>query len=435
MSYKSVDLVEVRIWGQQVGAVIQDKKTGFYIFEYSDDWLNNGVELAPFTMPNRLGTFIFRNLDPVTYYKLTPMLADALPDRFGNALVIAGLVRMGLRDSQITALDRLAYMGTRGMGALTFHPPTNDIGSLSTAILLADLVTAAKASLSGKIGEDALEQDALMQLIQVGTSAGGARPKAVIAFNPETKQYRSGQLEAHRGFEHWVLKLDGVTKDRESGVEQLSYGAEYSRVEYAYSKMARQSGIEMADSELLLEGPRAHFLTRRFDRGPRGERIHMQSLCALKELDFNQAGAHAYEQYFQAIRELGLGPEDLAEGFRRMVFNVVACNRDDHTKNLSFLLSEKGTWKLSPAYDITHAHSPTSQWTLNHQMSINGKLDKINLGDLRQVGDKQLIPGYEKIIQKVIETVSLWPDFAAQAQISDQTVSRIFDDIRANRPT
>ena len=426
--------MEIRIWGQQVGAVALDETTGFYVFEYSDDWIKQGVELSPFTMPNRAGTFTYRNLDPLTFYRLPPMLADSLPDRFGNALVNSNLVRMGLHVNQITALDRLAFMGERGMGALTFHPPTTDIDSPSTAILLADLVTAAKASLSGTISSDALDQDALMQLIQVGSSAGGARPKAVLAYNRETKQYRSGQLSAPHGFEHWILKLDGVSKDKVTGDGEIADGVDYCRIEYAYSLMARAAGIDMTDSELLLEGPRAHFLTKRFDREPNGERIHMQSLCAIKELDFNLPGAHAYEQYFQTIRELNLGSDQLAEGFRRMVFNVAACNRDDHTKNFSFLHKEGGDWQLAPAYDITHAHNSTSKWTQNHQMSINGKLDKISLIDLRTVGDRQLIPDYENVIREVLETVARWTDFAETAGLSAETSIGIHSDLIANRP-
>lgn len=435
MSYQSVDLVEVRAWGRQVGAVYQDDATGFYSFEYSDKWIPTQIELAPLSMPNIEGIFSFRQLDPITFHRLPPMLADALPDRFGNALVNSKLVAEGLRADQITPLDRLAYMGTRGMGALTFHPPTLDGGLSGTAILLADLVTAAKASLSGKISEDAMSRDALAQLIQVGTSAGGARPKAVIAYNPQTQQYRSGQLPAPDGFGQWILKLDGVTKDPQTQLGNISDGAEYCRIEYAYFLMARTAGIEMSDSELLPEGPRAHFLTKRFDRTPNGDRIHMQSLCAMSQLDFNITGAHSYEQYFQAIRELGMGPAELAEAFRRMVFNVAACNRDDHTKNLSFLLPEGGKWKLAPAYDVTHAHSLVQGWTLNHQMSVNNKFDGITLADIRLVGDRQLIPGYDQIISEVLLTVGQWPDFAKEAGLSSASMNRMSQDMKVNRPS
>ena len=435
MSYQSVDLIEVRAWDRQVGAVIRDEKTGYFLFEYSDQWLLSGVELAPLSMPIAKGNFIFRGLDPLTYQKLPPMLADALPDRFGNALISAQLVRMGLRIDQITALDRLAYMGNRGMGALTFHPPTMEGGTASSAIQLADLVAAARASLSGEIGEDKLDSNALAQLIQVGTSAGGARPKAVIAYNTETKQYRSGQFEAPAGFEQWILKLDGVTKNSETNMGVIGDGAEYCRVEYAYYLMAKACGIDMTESEILPEGPRTHFLTKRFDRGPHGERIHMQSLCAMSKLDFNQVGTHAYEQYFQTIRELGMGTLELAEAFRRMVFNIAACNRDDHTKNFSFLLPENGNWKLAPAYDITHAHSLVSGWTLNHQMSVNGKFDAINLQDLRIVGDQQLIPGYRQIISEVFSIVDQWSDFAEKAALSGGTTKRIYEDMAKNRPS
>lgn len=434
MNYRGTDVVEVRAWGRQVGAVIRDEATGFYLFEYSDEWLKGKMQLAPLTMPNSVEIYRFPLLDPFTFHKLPPMLADALPDRFGNALINRILLKDGLLPNQITSLDRLVYMGERGMGALTFHPPMIDGKENPTAIVLADVVEAAKKSLSGTLSDTEMDSNALAQLIQVGTSAGGARPKAVLAYNPTTKQYRSGQLSAPAGFEHWILKLDGVTKDVETEEETISDGADYCRIEYAYFLMARSCGIEISDCELLPEGPRTHFLTKRFDRGPNGERIHMQSLCAMSQLDFNMSGTHAYEQYFQTIRELGMGAPELAQAFRRMVFNIAACNRDDHTKNLSFLLPEAGNWCLSPAYDVTHAHNLVSGWTVNHQMSVNGKFDKINLADIRKVAAREAIVDFDQIISEVLVAVDQWSDFAKMAGLNSSTITRIHEDMVTSRP-
>ena len=434
MSYTGTDLVEVRIWGEQVGAVTLDPETGFYLFEYSDKWLKSGVSLAPLAMPNSEEIYSFPNLAPGTFQRLPSMLADSLPDRFGNALVNRKLLEGGLRPEQITPLDRLAYMGSRGMGALTFHPPMNSEAGKPTAIALADLVLAARKSLDGAMTGSAMSDDALAQLIQVGTSAGGARPKAVLAYNRSTKQYRSGQLPLEPGFEHWILKLDGVTKDKETGESDLTESADYGRIEYAYFLMARRAGIDISDCELLPEGPRTHFLTKRFDRGPSDERIHMQSLCAINQLDFNMGRTHSYEQYFQTIRDLGMGDAELVEAFRRLVFNVAACNRDDHTKNFAFLLPEGGNWQLAPAFDLTHSHNLVDGWTVNHQMSVNGKYDEIDLSDIRTVADRQLIADYENVIAQVLAAVEQWPVFAGEAGVSVPTIARIQDDMSANSP-
>jgi len=434
MSYTGTDLIEVCVWGKQVGAVTLDPNTGFYLFEYSDKWLKSGISLAPLSMPNSKEIYSFPNLAPGTFQRLPSMLADSLPDRFGNALVNRKLLEEGLKPEQITPLDRLAYMGTRGMGALTFRPPMSAESGKTTAIALADLVAAARKSLEGTFTESAMSGDALGQLIQVGTSAGGARPKAVLAYNRATKQYHSGQMELQPGFEHWLLKLDGVSKDSKTGEDKLTENGGYCRIEYAYFLMARDCGIDISDCELLPEGPRTHFLTKRFDRGENDERIHMQSLCATSQLDFNMSGTHSYEQYFQTIRELDLGETELAEAFRRMVFNVAACNRDDHTKNFAFLLSEGGSWRLAPAFDLTHSHNLVDGWTVNHQMSVNGKYDEIGMSDIRAVADRQLIGDYQRIIDQVLDSVQKWPAFAEKSGVSSTTISRIQEDINTNSP-
>lgn len=434
MSYQQIDLVEVHAWDHLVGAVTLDPSIGFYVFEYDSKWISEGRSLAPLHMPNRSEVFVFPQLNPITFYRLPAMLADALPDKFGNALVSAYLSDQGIPAEKITPLDRLAYTADRGMGALTFKPPVHDGLDQPTAIQLADLVTAARSMVSGKFTNAQVTNDALQQLIHVGTSAGGARAKAVIAYNPKTQQIRSGQLGVPAGFEHWIVKLDGVSIDPMREFDPFTAGADYCRVEYAYYLMACEAGVEMSKCLLLPEGPRTHFLTQRFDRTPEGHGIHLQSLCALAHLDFNLISTHSYNQYFETIRDLGMGKDALQQAFRRVVFNVAAVNRDDHTKNLAFLLSENGSWELAPAYDVTHAHNSQGKWTMNHQMSVNGKFDGITLADLKKVGDQHLIPRYASVIDEVFQAVGRWTEFAQSAGVSEKTTERIKKDIGLNRP-
>jgi serine/threonine-protein kinase HipA len=433
VTYEPVDLVEVRAWGHTVGAVAADPDTGYYAFEYAPDWVTSGKQLSPLLMPNESGVFIFPSLNVDTYYGLPALLADSLPDRFGNALVDAWMADQGVRRSEITALDRLAYAADRAMGAIEFHPPAGSPSNGSaSALQLADLVLAARATIVGDLQN--APKDALHDLIQVGTSAGGARAKAVIAFNPATGQVRSGQLDTPDGFEHWLIKLDGVNVDPTRDGDVFSAGSVFGRVEYAYYLMATACGIQMTESRLLPEGPRTHFMTRRFDRGDKGERIHMQSLCGIAGLDFNMAGANSYSQYFGVIEDLHLGLHAREQAFRRVVFNVAAMNRDDHTKNLAFLLPEQGEWGLSPAFDITHAHNPSGQWTSRHQMSVNGKRDGIDLTDLFELADRFKVPGYRGVAAEVSEVVARWPEFAEQAGVDDTTISLIANDLAAARP-
>ncbi len=426
MSYPAVDVVEVRCWGSRVGAVALDERSGYYVFEYDHSWANTGVELAPTTMPvdSPSRTFVFPNLPITTFYRLPSMLADSLPDDFGNALTNAYLASRGVAHAQITPLDRLAYLGARGVGALEFHPLRGPRTRKATAIELSELVVAARGALSGRLVQDEETAEALTQLIAVGTSAGGARAKAVVSLRPETGELRSGQVPVDPGFEPWLLKLDGMGADRELGTT-----GNYGRIEFAYHLMARAAGIEMTDCRLLEEGGRAHFMTRRFDRTTQGAKIHVQTLCALAGLDFRQIGAHDYAQLFLLVDELGLGPETRAEVFRRMVFNVASANCDDHTKNFSFLLPEGGRWRLSPAYDVTHAHSPTNRWTRQHLMAVNGENRNITRSDVVEVGDRFAVPGVAAILNDVLSSVSRWADFARQADVPRDTINEIGDDI------
>ncbi len=436
MSYEPTDIIEVRAWDRRVGAVGLDPSTGWYAFAFDRDWVASRVELAPLNMPLREGPYQFPDLRPETFHRLPPLLADALPDAFGNALVNAWMAEHGIEANRITALDRLAYAADRAMGALTFRPPARETGGdPPTAVQLADLVLAARLTVRGEFASDGTAHAALQQLIQVGTSAGGARAKAVVAFNPTTYQVRSAYGEPTDGFEQWLIKLDGVSGTGMDGHgDRLGESAPYGRIEYAYSLMACAAGIEMMPCRLLAEGPRRHFMTKRFDQGPAGERHHVISLCALAHLDFNLIATHSYDQYLQSTRALGLGPEEWQQAYRRMVFNVIAVNRDDHTKNLSFLLPSDGGWRLAPAFDVTHAYRPDSQWTSRHLMSVNGKFEDITLDDLYVVGDRNDIPGFRRVVAEVADAVSAWRGCAAEAKLDQDVVDAIAADHERFRP-
>ena len=431
MPYVPADAIEVRAWGRTVGAVARDPETGFYAFEYDEDWVASGADLSPIVMPRREGPFLFTELSRTTYHGLPAMLADSLPDAFGNALVNAWMADNGIAPDQVTPLDRLAYAGSRAMGALEYMPPAGEPNAEPSLVQVADLVTAARAQISGSLDDEGIH-DALKELITVGSTAGGARAKAVIAYNPSTEQMRSGQLEAPPGYEQWLLKLDGVG-DPAGHADPLVKTQQYCRVEYAYYLMATQAGIRISPSRLLPEGPRAHFLTKRFDRGDDNERIHAQTLCALGHLDFAMARTHSYASYFLVARELGLTPADFEQMFRRIVFNVMGANRDDHTKNFSFLLREGGSWQLAPAYDVTHSIWD-GDWTQNHQMSVNGRFDGITLDDLRALADSNEVPAIETSIREVSESIDAWPEFAGIAGVDQETIDKIAGDISDLRP-
>ena len=432
MTYTPADIIEVVAWDRLVGAVVLDPETNFYAFEYDDAWIESGVDLSPLHLPRRRGVFEFPELSRATFYGLPAMLADALPDRFGNALVDAWMAEHGVEPDRVTALDRLAYASNRAIGALRFAPPAGPSAAEVSMVQLADLVTAARAQILGHLN-DVDVHDALASLISVGTSAGGARAKAVLAFNPTSGQMRSGQLGAPEGYEYWLLKLDGVGGPANRSSDPFGDSEDNGRVEYAYYLMATHAGIEMSPSRLLLEGPRAHFMTRRFDRGPSGERLHLQTLCALAHLDYNVARTHSYSSYFLTARALGLGPADRQQMLRRVAFNIMAVNRDDHPKNVAFLLPERGEWQLAPAYDVTHSFWSGAQ-TQQHQMSVNGHFEEVSLDDLRVLGDAHEVPGIESVLDQTLDATQNWRDFAATAGVRDATMKKIANDIATFRP-
>jgi serine/threonine-protein kinase HipA len=437
VAYQSVDLLEVWAWGQRVGAVARNPEGALSVFQYTPEWIEGGIALSPLTMPLRQTPYDVSqwDIDPEPFKYLPPPLADSLPDAFGNALVDEWMSRQGIDQQRITPLDRLAYAADRAIGALEFRPPARVTRTETTAVQLADLVTAARRTVRGVLADDASAHAALDMLIQVGSSAGGARAKAVVAFNPRTYQIHSAFSGLEEGYEHWLIKLDGVSATGMDGHgDALGESAPYGRVEYAYYLMAQSAGITMGECRLLHEGPRRHFMTKRFDRGPRGERHHVMTLCAMANLDHRLVGRHGYDQYLGVVSQLGLGLNARVEAFRRMAFNVAAVNFDDHTKNLSFLHRRVGAWELAPAYDVTHAYNSASPWTQRQALSVNGKVENISLDDLYAVGERHDVPSYKALVREVDRAVDQWKAFSEIAEVDDETAHRIELDIEHFRP-
>jgi serine/threonine-protein kinase HipA len=414
----NIQVIEVRAWGKLVGALAPDPRLGYYVFAYHPSWRRLGIELAPIMMPvtDSQETFIFPSLPEATFRRLPAMFADALPDDFGNALIDAWMAEHGTTKSEVTTLDRLAYMGKRGMGALEFRPALGSHRESAAPLKMKSLVEEARKAVEGDLSADAHAKAALANIIRVGTSAGGARAKAVVAWNPATNQIRSGQFDIAPGFEPWIVKFDGIGKDFELGT-----GGDYGRTEYAYYKMATQAGIVMSPCRLLEENDRAHFMTRRFDRDVlRGKTIkhHVQTLCAMNHLDYKQRGTHAYSQLFMTVARLGLGDDAIQQTFLRMAFNVMSRNYDDHAKNFSFLLKQDQSWELAPAYDVTHAHNPKGEWTYQHLMSVNGKFDGITKADLLVEADRFGVPRKEKLLGDVRSALDNWTEHAKAAGLN-----------------
>ncbi len=424
----STPVIEVRIWGKRVGAVAPDPRLGCYVFAYDPSWRRNGVELAPITMPlaDTRSTFAFPDLAEPSYKRLPGLLADALPDDFGNALIDAWMTNKGIEKRAVTTLDRLAYMGKRGMGALEFKPARGAHRESAEPLEMKSLVEAARMVINGDISGDVEAQAALANIIRVGTSAGGARAKAVVTWNSKTNQIRSGQFDAAPGFEHWLLKFDGVGKDAE-----LGGSADYGRIEYAYYLMAKAAGITMSPCRLLEESGRAHFMTRRFDREANESstiKHHVQTLCAMDHLDYKQRATHAYAQLFMVIVRLKLGDEAVSQAFRRMAFNVMAKNCDDHTKNFAFRLKQGESWELAPAYDVTHAYNPHGEWTYQHLMSVNGKFSGIARADLLVEAERFGVRRAQDVLNDVRAALDSWQKFAIEAGLNTSTTNAIAAD-------
>ena len=431
-------IAEVRLWGRTIGAVSLDEGREVAAFQYDADFARSGIELSPLVMPLSERVYQFPALPRNTFHGLPGLLADSLPDRFGNALIDAWLATRGRTPESFNAVERLCYTGTRGMGALEFAPALGPKTGKATKIEVDALVRLAgevlthRGDLQGHF-DDAGKEKALREILRVGTSAGGARAKAVVAWNRDTNEVRSGQVAAGEGFEYWLLKFDGVAGNKDKELEDpKGYGA----IEYAYSLMAKSAGISMSECRLLEENGRRHFMTRRFDRLEHGEKLHMQSLCALAHFDFNQAGAYSYEQALLTIRRIGLPVAAVEEQFRRMVFNVVARNQDDHVKNIAFLMNKQGEWSLAPAFDVTYSYNPSGAWTGTHQMTLNGKRDDFTREDLELCAKAALMKRGRAavILDEVIDAVRNWPSFAAEAGLSDEWRDKIQQTLRLGIP-
>ena len=420
------DLAEVFYKTRRVAAVYWDAPKGCASFRYDPDFVESGRQLAPIKMPLSNRTYQFSRLDE-SFQGLPGLLADCLPDTFGNALIDQWLRSQSRSPHDFNPVERLCYMGKRSMGALEFKPALASKNPESEPIEIDRLVSLASQALAIKEGLETHfdDSDGLQQILQVGTSAGGARAKAVIAWNKETGEVRSGQSDCPAGFSHWLLKFDGVDSSFEGVRDPKGYG----RIEYAYHLMAQEAGIEMAPCRLLEENGRAHFMTKRFDRASDGQKLHYASLFGIAHMPYLAPGAHShsYEDLFEIIEQLNLPKVDQLQAFRRMVFNVLALNKDDHVKNFGFLLNEG--WRLSPAFDLSYAHNPgPGKWTATQQMSLRGKREKIELSDFIQFAkDHSLatLPKIKSIIEQVAQSIRKWPQFAEQAKISEQTALKI----------
>jgi serine/threonine-protein kinase HipA len=419
-----MQVAEVKIWGQSAGAVAWDAANGLAVFEYDPVFKSLGWDLAPLTMPvtDKRNLYSFpwlgkdKNAGYDTFRGLPGLLADALPDTYGNQLINLWLAQQGRPQNSMNPVEMLCFIGTRGMGALEFEPAVLKENKRAFSVEIDSLVDAAQRMLARReafaanLSQD--EEQAVLEILKIGTSAGGARPKALIAWNEKTGEVKSGQTKAPRGFEHWLIKLDGVSD------VQLGSSNGYGRVEMAYYLMAAACGIDMMPSRLLEENGRAHFMTMRFDRDGGDVKHHVQTFCAMKHADYNRVNSFSYEQLFQCMRELKLTYADAEQMFRRMVFNVIARNCDDHTKNFSFLLRQGGKWELAPAYDLCHAYRPGSQWVSQHALSINGKRKDITRADLLVIGESIRCKKASEIIDAIHDTVHEWKNFADAVHVN-----------------
>ncbi len=423
------ETARVLLWGRDIGAVTWLDDRAIAVFQYTPEFAESGIEVAPLVMPLRAAPYEFPTLSNETFHGLPGMLSDSLPDKFGNTLINAWLAGQGRTPASFTPVERLCYTGTRGIGALEFRPVIRGAPTATRKIKISALVDLAnrvlddRIALEGKFtGDD--DKETIEDILRVGTSAGGARAKAVLAWNEETNEFRSGQAPAEKGFTHWIIKFDGVSNNRD---KELADPKGYGRIEYAYYLMAEKAGIKMNECRLHKEGGRAHFLTLRFDRLNDGSKLHMQSLGALMHYDFNQAGAHSYEQAIQAIKRIGLPNEDVEQQFIRAVFNIVARNQDDHVKNIAFLMDRRGGWRLSPAFDVAYSYNPSGEWTARHQMSLNGKRKAFDRNDLLSFAK---VCGIKKtrasqLFDKIAAAVAIWSEFATAGGVPDEDMRRI----------
>ena len=426
----------VILWGRTIGAVTWVDERSVGVFQYASNFLESGIELSPLHLPLREFPYEFPALPRPAFRGLPGLLSDSLPDRFGNAVIDAWLAAQGRSADSFNPVERLCYIGSRGLGALEFEPALLDPVEGAAAINVEELVKLAnrilgeRAQLHGVL-DSSDDQKVMQQIFRVGTSAGGARAKAVLAWNPVTNEFRSGQVDAEEGFEQWLIKFDGISDNRD---KELADPQGYGRIEYGYHLLARELGIHMTDCRLHHEGGRSHFMTRRFDRTRAGVRLHLQSLGALAHFDFNQPGAYSYEQALQVMKRLGLPREDLQQQVLRAIFNIIGRNQDDHVKNIAFLMDKNGSWRLSPAFDVIYAFAPTGDWTGRHQMSLNGKRDGFDRDDLLSFAELAGIKrrNAEEMIDRVVNGFCRWPAYAERAGVFPDQLEAIKENLRTD---
>ena len=422
---------EIKLWGTVIGAVSLDDKNITADFEYNPSFIQSNIQISPLTMPLKHGIYRFPELSYRTYHGLPGLLADSLPDRFGNDIINLWLAKQGRLPENFNSVERLCYTGKRGMGALEYFPvirseEIDEKINVSELVELASLVLEKRRNLKGvleQINDNKLSSP-LSQIISIGTSAGGARAKAVIALNPFTNEIRSGQTEVSKDFEHWIIKFSGVSGNKDKEEDDAE---DYGITEYAYSLMAKEAGITMNPCKILNDGKNSHFMTKRFDRDNFGNKIHMQTLCSLAHMDFNQAGIYSYEQIFGILNRIGAHHIDSAQLFRRMIFNILSFNCDDHTKNFSFLMDRNGQWRLAPAYDISFAYNPNGAWTYSHQISVNGKRKGFIKADFENCIKIGNLSSREvnSIFKDVKYSVSKWKKTAEKAGLSEKRTDEI----------
>ncbi len=427
-----INTAVIKLWGTVIGAVSLDDSQKTAEFEYDRNFITSGIQVSPIVMPLKSGVYRFPELSYESFYGLPGLLADSLPDRFGNELINLWLSKQGRLPDSFNAVERLCYTGKRGMGALEFEPAVPDTNDEDAAVHISELVELASIVLSNRQNLSAVFDEcdkknlssSLQKIIKLGTSAGGARAKAVIAINPETNVVRSGQCENGSGFEYYLIKFSGVIGNRDKEDEDA---ADFGMIEYAYYLMAKESGIQMMPCRLLNEGKNRHFMTKRFDRKDDGTKLHMQSLAALSHFDFNIAGSAGYEQAFTLLNSLGLGHQEKLNLFKRMIFNVMACNCDDHVKNISFLMDKNGKWSLAPAYDVTFAYNPAGKWTSSHQMTINGKRKDFQKEDFDFCAKIAGLTNAQKktAFTDVASGIAKWKEFALKSGVNEERYKAI----------
>ncbi len=419
--------IKVNIWDKLAGIIYWDKDRNVGVFEYDKSFNDQNINISPLLMPLREGViYEFPALNFNTFKGLPPTIADSLPDDFGNIIMNSWLAKKGITVNDLVPTERLSYVGKRGMGALEYEPVLDNISDYKYDINLNELVEIANKVLLSKINDEYsdLDEKSLLKILRIGTSAGGARAKAILAYDEKNKVYKPGDIIHGKDHSYWILKMDGISN------KVLGDPQGYGKIEYAYYKMAIDSGIEMTESKLIHENNRSHFITKRFDRGGKGEKIHKQTLGGLAGMDYKQSNMYSYEQVFTVLRRMQLDYKNIEQQYKRMVFNIVARNQDDHVKNISLLMGKEGTWILSPAYDMSYSHNSSGIWTNNHQLSINGKRDNFTIEDLLKLGKENNIRNRNDIINHIIEIVSSWEKYAKEAEVEKENVIKIAKGLR-----